>query len=135
MLGQFKSTLNEKGRMNFPSKFRDELGDSFVLAQALSNERCITVYSNSEWAALLEKINELPKVKSIPVRRKLLGRAYEIEADKQGRVVIPPELRRYADIKDDIITVGQGDYAEIWDKTAWEEYNSGVDNLDIVRIA
>ena len=134
MRGEFKSTLDAKGRMNFPVKLREELGASFIISKTIGAE-CIKVYAAEDWAELVAKIKNMPQTKTAAIQRFLFGSAFEIEPDKQGRVLIPAPLREYAGLTQDIVIVGLEGYAEIWDKAAWEEYNSRTTPEDIAALA
>lgn len=121
LLGEYNQNIDAKGRVNIPSKFRDDLGQSFVISKGLNN--CIAVYPKAEWEKFMENIiSENPTQ-----RRKLLhffaSGASECELDAQGRVVIPPAHREYANLTKEITVVGSYKNAEIWDRQAWIDYN------------
>lgn len=126
MRGEFKSTLDAKGRMNFPVKLREELGKSFVISKTIG-EKCIKVYSKEDWDSLVDSIRHMPQVKTAEIQRFLFGSAFEVEPDKQGRVLIPAPLREYAGLQTDIVIVGLEGRAEIWDKQKWDGFNDGLD--------
>ena len=128
MRGEFKSTLDAKGRMNFPVKLREELGKSFVISKTIG-EHCIKVYSREDWDSLVESIRQMPQVKTAGIQRFLFGSAFEVEPDKQGRVLIPAPLREYAGLQTDIVIVGLEGRAEIWDKQKWDGFNDAL-NMD-----
>lgn len=134
MRGEFKSTLDIKGRMNFPIKLREELGSSFFISKTIG-ERCIKVYSKEDWSALVEMIHQMPQVKTAEIQRYLFGSAYEVEPDKQGRVLIPQPLREYAGLQTDIVIVGLEGRAEIWDKAQWEAFNNSINKEDLLAVA
>lgn len=134
MRGEFKSTLDIKGRMNFPVKLREELGSSFVISKTIG-ERCIKVYSKDDWELLVESIRKKPQVKTAEIQRFLFGSAFEVEPDKQGRVLIPAPLREYAELKTDIVIVGLEGRAEIWDKQRWDGFNSSLDMDELRSLA
>jgi len=134
LLGEFKSTLDSKGRMNFPVKVREELGDVFMISKTL-DQHCIKVYTMEDWNALADKIKELPQTKTANLQRVLFGSAFAVEPDKQGRALIPAPLREYAGLKADVVIVGLVGRAEIWDKEKWEEFNSADKDEDIVSVA
>lgn len=134
MRGEFKSTLDAKGRMNFPVKLREELGNSFVISKTIG-EKCIKVYSNEDWNALVESIRKMPQVKTAEIQRFLFGSAFEVEPDKQGRVLIPSPLREYAGLQTEIVIVGLEGRAEIWDKQKWESFNSSLDMEQLMAAA
>ncbi len=136
MRGEFKSTLDAKGRMNFPVKIRDELGSVFMVSKTVSDgPASLTLYTKEDWDELERKLNELPQTKTSVLRRFLITSAFEIEPDKQGRALIPPPLREHAGLKDDIVIVGVGKRAEIWDKSAWDNMNSTIDTTELVNVA
>ncbi|MCM1299020.1 MAG: division/cell wall cluster transcriptional repressor MraZ [Firmicutes bacterium] len=134
MRGEFKSTLDAKGRMNFPVKLREELGTSFVISKTIG-ERCIKVYSKEDWDLLVESIRKMPQVKTAEIQRFIFGSAFEVEPDKQGRVLIPSPLREYAELKTDIVIVGLEGRAEIWDKQRWDGFNSSLDMEQLMAAA
>lgn len=134
MRGEFKSTLDAKGRMNFPVKLREELGTSFVISKTIG-ERCIKVYSKEDWDLLVESIRKMPQVKTAEIQRFIFGSAFEVEPDKQGRVLIPSPLREYAELKTDIVIVGLEGRAEIWDKQRWDSFNSSLDMEQLMAAA
>lgn len=136
MRGEFKSTLDAKGRMNFPVKLREELGDVFMVSKTVSSDApSITLYTKEDWDELEKKLNELPQIKTALLRRFLITSAFEIEPDKQGRALIPAPLREHAGLKDDIVIVGVGKRAEIWDKATWDKMNSSINTADLVSVA
>lgn len=134
MRGEFKSTLDAKGRMNFPVKLREELDGSFFISKTIG-ERCIKVYSKDDWNALVESIHKMPQVKTADIQRYIFGSAYEVEPDKQGRVLIPQPLREYAQLQTDIVIVGLEGRAEIWDKARWDERNENLDMDGMLSVA
>lgn len=118
LIGEYQHSLDPKGRVNFPVKLREGLGAQFILTKGLDN--CLFVYSAEEWAALEEKIRALPMSKSRGVQRFFFAGAAEVEPDKQGRVLIPNNLREYAGLTKDIMIIGASVRAEIWDKDRWQ---------------
>lgn len=132
--GEFKSTLDAKGRMNFPVKLREEFGTSFIIAKNIGNN-CIKVYSLDDWNGLVETIKKMPQVQTDNIRRFLFGSAFEVEPDKQGRVLIPAPLREYALLKTDIVIIGLEGRAEIWDKQTLNDFNSSLDMDALMRSA
>lgn len=134
MRGEFKSTLDAKGRMNFPIKLREEFGTSFIISKTIGAE-CIKVYSMSDWEDLVEKIKQMPQTQTAAIQRFLFGSAFEIEPDKQGRVLIPAPLREYAGLTTDIVIVGLEGRAEIWNKAKWDELNAAQDTMSLAEAA
>lgn len=135
MRGEYKSTLDAKGRMNFPVKLREELGEVFMVSKTVGEEKSITVYRKDDWDELEAKLDSLPSTKSARLRRFLITSSFEIEPDKQGRALIPAPLREYAGLQEDIVIVGVGKRAEIWDKTAWDTMNANMNSEELVNVA
>lgn len=121
LMGTYSHNIDAKGRMNFPTKLRESLGDSFIITRGLDG--CLFVYSREEWAVMEEKISSMPLSKGKNVQRFFFSNAAEIEADKQGRILIPAHLREYAGLDKDVMVIGAVNRAEIWDKDRWNKLN------------
>ena len=121
LTGQYAHNLDAKGRVNFPARLREELGDRCVVTRGLDN--CLFVYSMEEWERLAAKLRELPISKSAPLNRFFFAGAAEVEPDRQGRVVLPAHLREYAGLERDVTIAGVSNRAEIWDTARWEAQN------------
>lgn len=124
-LGTYAPKLDEKGRLILPAKFRDELAGGLVMTRG--QDRCVYVFSMSEFQDLHDRIRQAP-VTSKQARdylRLLLSGAHDEVPDKQGRVTIPAQLRRYAGLERELAVIGAGSRAEIWDARAWESYVEG----------
>ena len=130
LLGLFQYMVDEKGRVFVPAKFREDLGESFVVT--IGPDRCLAAYSKKEWALLEEKISNLPS-RGRDIQRMLYANAAEVEPDKQGRILLTPELRRYANLenKTDVVIVGASRRMEIWNKTVWDEYQASKDYSEV----
>lgn len=123
LIGEYKPTIDQKGRLNFPAKLREALGRQFIITRGLDN--CLNAYSEKEWKALEEGIKSLPRSKRRGLERFFFAGAYEASPDKQGRVCIPSNLREYAGIEKNAVVVGASDHVEIWDEGKWkEQFNS-----------
>ncbi|MEO6826238.1 MAG: division/cell wall cluster transcriptional repressor MraZ [Microbacteriaceae bacterium] len=121
-LGTYAPKLDEKGRIILPAKFRDELASGVVMTRG--QEHCLYVFSQREFEALHEKIRQAP-VTSKQARdylRVFLSGASAETPDKQHRVTVPAPLRNYAGLERELIVIGAGSRAEIWDAAAWETY-------------
>lgn len=121
--GEFQHTVDPKGRVIVPSAFREELGEKFILTKGL--DECLFVYSKDEWSNLEAKLKTLP-LSSKDARafiRFFFSGACECEVDKQGRILIPQNLRSYAGLEKDIYVIGVSTRVEVWDKVKWENYN------------
>jgi MraZ protein len=121
-LGEFHHTIDDKGRLTFPAKFRDALADGLVIVKGF--EQCLFVFSRLEWPKFERKIREKQMLKENARRlsRLFFAGASEETLDKNGRVVIPGKLREFAQLEKDAIIVGVSDRLEIWSKTHWERY-------------
>lgn len=119
LIGEYEHSIDTKGRIIFPVKLREGLGEKFIVTKGLDN--CLFVYSLTEWERLEQKIKELPMVKGGAVQKFLFASASLVEADKQGRILIPANLRSYAGLDKDVVVIGVSVRAEIWDKARWEE--------------
>jgi MraZ protein len=127
LMGQYEHSIDAKGRVIIPAKFRGELGDRFVLTKGLDN--CLFVYSLEEWKNIEAKLKTLPLTKkdARAFTRFFLAGAVECEIDKQGRILIPANLREHAKIEKDVIFIGVSTRVEIWSKEVWEEYSNNTD--------
>lgn len=134
LLGEYRHNVDVKGRVSVPSKFRDDLGQSFVVTKGLDN--CLFMYSKAEWETFENKLKELPltNADARTFIRFFFAGATEVEVDKQGRINIPQVLRDYAGIKKDVVIAGVATRAEIWDSTAWDKYTSS-EALNVSNIA
>ena len=122
LYGSYDHSLDKKGRVSIPAKLRDELGNDFMICPSLYG-KCLCVYSNDEWKHLVAKIGELPLSKSSGIKRVLYGSAFHVELDAQGRILIPPVLREYAQLSADVHIAGVDTSLEIWDAALWAEEN------------
>lgn len=131
-MGEFNHTVDSKGRIIIPSKFREDLGEEFVITQGLDG--CLFVYPNSEWQIFVEKLKTLPGTKEArQLQRYFMAGAAACQADKQGRILIPLKLRETAEIDKDIVFVGVLNKIEIWNKERWEKNNNYDDVDDIAE--
>lgn len=132
-IGEYEHALDSKNRIIVPSKFREELGNKFILTKGLDG--CLYAYPLSEWEILEQKLKNLP-LTSKNARafvRFFFSGANEIDMDKQGRSLIPQNLLEYAAVKKEIVSIGVSNRVEIWSKENWEEYNNS--NIDFDEIA
>ncbi|WP_434309330.1 division/cell wall cluster transcriptional repressor MraZ [Hominifimenecus sp. rT4P-3] len=128
-MGEYSHTIDAKGRLIIPSRFRDELGDTFVVTKGLDG--CLFAYTNEEWKHFEEKLQAIPvsNQKGRRFARYFLAGATLCEVDKQGRILIPANLRAAAGLEKDVVLAGVGDRVEIWDKNNWAEANT-YDDMD-----
>lgn len=132
-MGEYNHTLDAKGRLIVPSKFREVLGDGFVVTKGMDG--CLFVFANSEWLSFAEKLHTLPMIdkEARQFTRFFLAGAAEVEVDKQGRILIPAVLREFADITKDAVLIGVGSRIEIWSKERWEGTVTYQDMEDISK--
>lgn len=122
LFGEYQHSLDAKGRVTIPVKFRDELGDKFFVCKGLGDE-CLFLLSNEDYKRMYESLTKLEANKSLKLIRIFSAGADEVEYDKQGRILIKQSLRDYAKISKDVTIVGTGSRAEIWDTQKWNDYN------------
>lgn len=133
LIGEYQHSLDAKNRMIVPSKLREDLGNKFVITKGLDG--CLYIYPTDEWEKLQEKLKTLPltnKDARAFVRFFFAG-ASEVEIDKQGRGLIPQNLKEYAGIEKEIVSIGVLSRVEIWSREKWNEYNNS--NIDYEKIA
>ncbi|MBF0780153.1 MULTISPECIES: division/cell wall cluster transcriptional repressor MraZ [unclassified Granulicatella] len=123
LMGEFKHTIDAKGRIIIPAKLREELGEEFILTRGLDG--CLFGYPKDSWQSLTEKLtSQLPlgKKDARSVVRFFYSAASEVEFDKQGRIMIPATLREYAELSKNCRVIGVSDRLEIWDELKWQSY-------------
>ena len=138
-IGEYAHSIDAKGRLIMPAKFREELGITFIVTKGLDG--CLFVYSKNEWAQLEEKLKTLPFTSkdARSFNRFFFAGAIECEVDKQGRILISQNLRDYANLSKDVIIIGVSTRIEIWDKDLYEEFReqsmeaSCADAMELLR--
>lgn len=133
-MSEYNHTIDVKGRLIIPSKFREALGDEFVVTKGMDG--CLFVYANEDWSAFEQKLTSLPLInkEARKFARFFLAGAAQVEVDKQGRILLPVNLREFAQLDKDVVLVGVGSRIEIWSKANWEDTNSE-DNMDDITAA
>ena len=124
LMGTFYQSMDAKGRMTFPAKLREIIGERFIVTRG--SDGCLFVYSCEEFEQRAERIGKLPMSQARNFQRVFMANAGEVEADKQGRILIPPALRELAGLDKEIVVAGVSDRCEIWDRQKWEEFNGSV---------
>lgn len=134
LIGEYEHSLDTKGRLILPSKLREDIGEKFVVTKGLDG--CLFGFSKNEWTNFEEKLKTLPLINknARDFVRFFLSGAIEAEIDKQGRFLIPSNLRSYASLDKEVVITGVGTRIEIWDKESWYKYNSE-ENLSAETIA
>lgn len=134
LIGEFEHSLDVKGRLIMPAKLREAIGDNFVVTKGLDG--CLFAFSMNEWTNFEEKLKSLPlsNKNSREFTRFFLSGATECEIDKQGRFLIPTNLRETAELVKEVVIIGVGTRIEIWDKEKWNKYNNS-ENISVEDIA
>ena len=129
-MGEYNHTVDAKGRLIVPSKFREQLGAEFVVTKGLDG--CLFVYPTEEWQSIEEKFRNISMTSKDARKfsRFFFAGAASLELDKQGRILLPPVLREYADLQKDVVLVGVLNRVEIWDKERWLENTYDEDEMD-----
>ncbi len=127
--GEYSHSIDPKGRLIIPAKFRELLGDSFVVTRGFDG--CLFVFAQEGWDRFEEKLNSLPmdKPETRQIVRFFMAGANDVEVDKQGRILLPATLIRYAEIDKEAVIAGVGNRIEIWNKQKWEDAST-FDNID-----
>ena len=121
-MGEYRHNIDNKGRLIVPAKFRDALGEEFVITRGL--DQCLFGYSMEEWETIEDKLKTLPLTKkdARAFTRFFFSGATECEVDKQGRINIPAPLLKYAKLEKECVILGVSNRIEIWSKHQWEDY-------------
>ncbi|MBI2427071.1 MAG: division/cell wall cluster transcriptional repressor MraZ [Candidatus Kerfeldbacteria bacterium] len=126
-IGEYQHSIDEKGRLAVPSKFRDELASGAVVTRGL--DQCLFVYTLTEWEKLATKLANLPisKANTRAFARLMLSGAMDVKLDKQGRIVLPDYLKSYAGMSKKVVVTGLYNRLEIWDEATWKKYKDGTE--------
>lgn len=130
-MSEYNHTVDTKGRLIIPAKFRDQLGEEFVVTKGMDG--CLFVYANDDWSAFEQKLTSLPLInkEARQFARFFLAGAAPVGVDKQGRILLPVNLREFAELDKDVVLVGVGSRIEIWSKDKWENLNTDYNMDDI----
>lgn len=133
-MGEYQHTIDPKGRLIIPAKFREELGEVFIATKGLDN--CLFIYPLSEWKVIESKLKTLPITRSDARAfvRFFLSGANECSLDNQGRILLANNLREYAKLEKDVVIIGVSSRVEIWSAEVWREYNQTAE-LSFTEIA
>ena len=124
MTGDFRHSIDAKGRLFIPVKLRDGLGESFYVTKGL--DECLFLYSLNDWKEIEKRISALPLSKSRNLQRMLFANASRCDLDAQGRILIPQPLREYAGLEKEVTILGVSNRAEIWNTERWMKINEEV---------
>jgi len=122
-LGEYQHNIDAKGRLIIPARLREGLGDKFIITKGLDS--CLFAYPMEEWSALEQKMRSLPftRADARAFVRFFFAGATECEIDKQGRILVPANLREYAGLEKEVVVIGVSNRVELWSKERWEKYN------------
>lgn len=129
-MGEYHHNIDDKGRLIIPSKFRNELGEKFIVTRGL--EECLFVYSISEWNEIINKLKQLPFTNKDArlFMRMFMSGATECELDKNGRINIPTTLTKYASLDKECVVIGVNERLEIWSSSKFDNFfNENIDNF------
>ncbi|MDD5939349.1 MAG: division/cell wall cluster transcriptional repressor MraZ [Lachnospiraceae bacterium] len=134
--GIYRHTLDAKGRLSVPSRFRDILGSRFMIGEGTDD--CLLIYTMDDWKLFMDKLKSLPtntNEDAIELIRYYGSRTLEVEIDRQGRIILPQQLRKAAGIDRNVVFVGRIDRAELWDEAAFDAHEAAVTKKDIKAAA
>ena len=125
-MGQYEHIIDTKGRTIIPAKYREDLGDEFVVTRGLDG--CLFLYPSAEWQKFVEKLQQLPSNQNTRrIQRQFLSKAMEVSLDKQGRILIPGLLRESAGLTKEVVFVGMMNRVEVWDKAKLQDEEEAED--------
>ena len=127
-LGRYAHALDAKGRLAIPARFREDLAEGVVLTRGI--DRCLSLYPMAAWLPLAERVSTLPITDpdARNFRRMVFAEAINLDLDGQGRILVPPELRRYAGLERDAVVVGVHTSVEIWSPDRWDAVDALMDH-------
>lgn len=132
-LGRFEHSVDNKGRVAVPARFRGQLEGELIITRG--NDRCLYLFTQEAWEPLASKLNALPTgdADARNLRRAVFSAAEPVEIDKQGRIMIPDHLRQYSGITGNVAIIGLGNYIEIWDQQSWIDLDNRIEeNVDVI---
>lgn len=133
-MGEYNHTIDAKGRLIIPAKFREALGEEFILTKGLDG--CLSIYPMDEWKSFEEKLKVLPLTdkNARAFLRFFVAGATSCELDRQGRILVPGTLREFAGLEKEVVLTGNLTRIEVWSKEKWIE-NSNYENMDSIAAA
>lgn len=125
LIGEYQHGIDAKGRVFMPAKFREELGENFLVTKGIG--KCLFVFSLEEWNKFADKLKLIPMTdtSSQSFIRMLFASACECEPDKQGRILLPQRLRDFCELTEEAVVIGVGSRVEVWSAQNWQKYNEG----------
>ncbi len=132
LIGRSRHAMDNKGRVIIPQRFREDLGASFVITRGLDS--CLFLYSMEEWDKLSSRIRSAPMGEARTMQRFFFANAEEAEPDAQGRIIVPPDLRRLAGLTKDVVIVGVESRVELWDAARWDNFEGTMGDEDVLAV-
>ena len=131
-IGEYRHTVDEKGRLAVPSRFRAELAEAPVITRWLDS--CLAIFPRAEFDRLADRVAALPlgDANARSFRRHVFAHAFEVELDRQGRVLVPPSLREWAALGTEAVIVGGHDHVELWTPDAWTSYSAAMSAPEVL---
>ncbi len=131
-IGEYRHTMDDKGRVAVPARFRTQLAEAPVVTRWLDS--CLAVFPRAEFERLAERVAALPlgDASARTFRRHVFAHAFELELDRQGRVLIPPSLREWAGLTNEAVIVGGHDHVELWAPEAWASYSAAMSAPEVL---
>ena len=131
-IGEYRHTVDEKGRLAVPSRFRAELAEAPVITRWLDS--CLAIFPRAEFDRLADRVAALPlgDANARSFRRHVFAHAFEVELDRQGRVLVPPSLREWASLGTEAVIVGGHDHVELWTPDAWVSYSAAMSAPEVL---
>lgn len=129
LMGRYDYSIDAKGRLNFPARFRQEMGETFVVTRWLDD--CLVAFPQSEFERVAQTFAEKSMVKSRDIQRFLFSAAAEVQPDSHGRILLPANLRRHAHLEKNVTIIGSRNHAEIWNTALWDAHEAAFDQADI----
>ncbi|MEI6101055.1 MAG: division/cell wall cluster transcriptional repressor MraZ [Eubacteriales bacterium] len=125
LIGEYQHGIDAKGRVFMPAKFREELGENFLITKGIG--KCLFVFSLEEWNRFADKLKLIPTtdISSQTFIRMFFAGACECEPDKQGRILLPQRLRDFCELTEEAVVIGVGSRVEVWSAQNWQKYNEG----------
>ena len=131
--GEYNYAIDAKGRLNFPARLREEMGERLILAKSLTDV-CLNVYSPEKFGELVARMDALPMARARNIRRHLFSSAVEVVPDKQGRILIPQNLREYCQLQKEVVIVGVSQNCEIWSQDNWNRVMESIDAENLAEV-
>lgn len=129
LMGRYDYSIDAKGRVNFPPRFRQELGELFIVTRWLDD--CLVAFAQSEFERMAQTFAEKGMAQSREIQRFLFSAAIEVQPDSHGRILLPPNLRRHAHLEKEITVIGNRNHAEIWSTELWDAHEAAMEQADI----